>query len=130
MPIFLWLIWTVLVIFLVSVVSRMLWLNSYVRNLPRIPLSLHLSFLRPNKTSVELYQCLEKITNYCDGLAYFWMGTKLAILCDDPANIKTILMSKDCINRPNFYRMMPGTGNGILTANGNSKRYSSIFEST
>lgn len=63
-----------------------------------------------------MYQSLQTILNYYDGMASAWFGTKLAIICDDPVNIKTILMSKDCVNKPYYYRMMRLAGKGLFTA--------------
>lgn len=117
MPLFVWVICAAFVIFMVDLVSRRKRLSDCVRNLPKIPLSAIVPFLRPNKTSTEVFECLEKIFNYHDGSASMLVGTKLTVLFDDPENIKTILLSKDCVDKPYYYRHIAG-GDGLFTANG------------
>lgn len=123
MPLFLWIICALLVISVVYVVSRRQRVNAYVKNLPKIPFALLAPFLelKSNKTQTELFQCIDKVVNCYNGLASFWMGSKLVVICDDPVNMKTILMSKHCVNKPYFYRMMAAAGNGIFTSTSMSK---------
>lgn len=102
---------------IVSFGLRVIMLNACVRHLPRIPFSMFRSFLGTAKTSTELYQCLNKAFTMYDGMCTFWFGPKLAVVCDDPEDMKTIFMSKDCFERPYLYRMLGGlAGNGLFTA--------------
>lgn len=112
------LVGAVLVITMVRLVLRLLRLNSYVKTLPKIPFAVLMPLFRRHKTSVELFQFLEKIGNYYDGLASFWVGTILVVICDDPVNMKTILMSKHCVEKPYLYRLVTAIGDGILLAKG------------
>lgn len=123
MPFFVWVMCALLVILVVSAVSRRQRLSAYVKKLPKIPFALLAPFLELHsyKTQTELFQCIDKVINYYDGLASFWMGSKLVVICDDPVNMKTILMSKHCVNKPYIYRMMAAAGNGIFTSTGESK---------
>lgn len=116
MPVFVLLIVMVLTIYLVQIILDMLRQNSYVKNLPRIPFKILLPMLRQNKTTTDIYEYLNRILYEYDGLSKLWMGSRLVVVCADPVNIKTILMSKDCLDKPYIYRMMAGVGNGIFTA--------------
>lgn len=123
MSLFVWLIFVLLLISVVSVVLRRQWLNSYVKKLPKIPFALLAPFLQiySYKTQTELFQCIDRVINHYDGLASFWMGPKLVVICDDPVNMKTILMSKHCTNKPYIYRMITAAGNGIFTSTSRSR---------
>lgn len=121
MPVFLWLICVltcVAVVLIAALMVRIKQINSYMKNIPKIPCSMLAPFLvfRSNKTQAKIFQDMEKLINYHDGLAYFCLGTQLTVFCDDPVNLKTILMSKDCVNKPYFYRMMAAAGRGIFTS--------------
>lgn len=118
MPVFVWLIFTVFIVFIAAIVVRKLWLESYVKNLPKIPFKLLAPFceLRSHKSPVEIYQYAERVLNYRNGLTSLWIGLKLTVICDDPINMKTILLSKQCLNKPYFYRMLAEAGNGLFTA--------------
>lgn len=118
MPLFVWVICAALMIFVIDFVMSRMRFNKYIKVLPKIPLAVIVPFLRPNQTSVEIFQCIEKVINHYNGLASFWIGTKPVIICDDPVNMKTILLSKDCISKPSFYRMLSVAGNGIFSAKG------------
>lgn len=118
MPAFVWLFGAVIVILLVSLVSRILWRNTYVKHLPRVPLSTFSSFLFQVKSPKELFQSLERISNSNDGMTTIWFGPMLGVICDDPEDVKTIFTSKDCFDKPNVYRMLRLAGNGIFTASG------------
>lgn len=106
------------VILMIDLVSRRKRLSDCVRNLPKVPFSAIVPFLRPNKTSAEVFECFEKIFNYHDGLSSILVGSKLTVFFDDPENIKTILLSKDCVDKPYYYRQLTAGGDGLFTANG------------
>lgn len=129
MALFVLLIGAVLVIAMLRLMLRRLRLNSYVKTLPKIPFSVFMSLLRPNKTKVEQFQCFEKICNYYDGLASLWVGTKLVVICDDPVNMKTILMSKHCVDKPYYYRLVTAIGDGLFFANGIFRIAINVFNS-
>lgn len=114
-----WTICTVIVILWVKLRLRQEQLGSYVKNLPKIPFKVLLPFLRPNQTTADLFKNIEGLTNYHEGLAAFFAGPRLAVVCSDPENMKTILMSKDCLNKPYLYRMVPQISNGLLFSSGN-----------
>lgn len=99
-------------------VLRLLRLNSYVKTLPKIPFAVLMPLLRRNKTKVELFQCIDKVINYHDGLSSLCTGTKLVVFCDDPVNMKTILMSKHCVDKPYIYRMITTVSDGLVLAKG------------
>lgn len=118
MLLLLWVVCVVFVILVIDSILRRMRLNAYVENLPRISSLVLLTSLWQSKTSTELFHAIDKVTSSCDGLVSLWMGTKLVILCDDPVNMKTILMSKNCIDRPYNYRLLSSCGDGIFTARG------------
>lgn len=105
--------------YLVEVVYRMFRQNVYVKNLPRVPIKMCLPMLLPKQKSTDTYNCVNAILHKYDGLAKLWMGSQLVVTCDDPVNMKTILMSKDCLDKPNLYRMTAGGGDGLATAESN-----------
>lgn len=109
-------------ILVVDLVLRQRRQSPYVENLPKLPFKMFVPLLRPNITTAEIYHRMEQLTNYCHGLVAFWIFPKLVIICDDPVNLKTILMSGDCLNKPYHYRMVPASGDGILFSRGISNR--------
>lgn len=93
--------------------------NRYVWNLPKIPNKVLVPFLRPNKTAIDMYECLENLVNSHRGTSAAWLGPRLAVFCDDPVNVKTVLNSKHCFGKPYLYRLMTAAGNGLFTSDGN-----------
>lgn len=118
MPAFVWFFGAVIVVLVVSLVSRILWLNTYVKHLPRVPLSMISPYLVKVKSAKELFQSFEKISNSIDGMTTVWFGFELGVICDDLEDIKTVITSKDCIDKPQIFRMMKLAGNGIFTSSG------------
>lgn len=117
------LVWTICMVFVILVVKNVLRLKrmgSYVKRLPGIPFKAVLPLLQPNTTTTELFKIYENITNYLDGdgLKKIWLLHKLVVLCDDPVNLRTILMSKDCLSKPYQYRLVSAVGEGILFSKG------------
>lgn len=113
-----WIVCVVFVILVIDSILRRMRLNAYVKDLPQISSLVLLPNLWQTKTSTELFQIFEKVVNSCDGLFSIWVGTKLVIHCDDPVNMKTILMSKNCLDKPYYYRQLSACGDGIFTAQG------------
>lgn len=109
----------VFVILAVHLVWRQMRRTFCLKSLPKVPFKVLVPFLRPNKTTTELFQMTEKMTNYYDSLAAFWSGLDLTVICDDPVNLKTILTSKDCLDKPYLYRLVPETAEGIVFSEGN-----------
>lgn len=112
------LVWTICVIFFIiwiKLALRRKRRNSYVENLPKIPFKVLLPLLRPNITTTELFQIYEKATNSIDGdgLKTFCIFANLAIVCDDPVNLRTILKSKDCFSKTHHFRLLPAVADGI-----------------
>lgn len=105
----------VFVIYILQNIYQMLRQNAYVKNLPRVPISICLPMLRSNKKTADIYQYVNGVLNEYDGMAKLWMGSRLVVICDDPVNIRTILMSKDCLDKPYLYRMVTSLGNGLFT---------------
>lgn len=116
------------VILLIAFVRHRMRLNAYVKNLPKIPQSAFLPLLWVNKTSAELFYHFEKITSYCDGLTSGLFGTKLVIFCDDPVNMQTILTSKQCVNKPDQYRMVTAASRGVFAAKGICTHSKNVFD--
>lgn len=117
MLVLLWIICTALVILVFDLILRRLRHSFYVKNLPKIPLKVILPLLRPNITTTELFQIYEKATKINDGLAAIWILAKLVIVCEDPVNLRTILMSKDCFGKPYHFRLNTAAA-GILFSEG------------
>lgn len=120
MFLFLWIICTAFVVMVFDLILQRLRLSFYVKNLPTIPLKVVLPLLRPNVTTTEIFQIDEKATNMHDGLTATWIFAQLLVICDDPVNLRTILMSKDCFGKPHNYRLIPAIANGILFSEGES----------
>lgn len=116
MSVFVWPILMVITIYLVQCISQIFRQIAFVKNLPHIPLNLCLPLLRHNKKTTDIYNLTAAITNAYDGMAKMWFGSQLVVVCDDPVNMKTILMSKDCLDKPSLHIMATFMGNGILTA--------------
>lgn len=114
---------TICMVFVIWVADAMLRFKrvaSHVKKLPTIPIKVLLPILRPNITTTELFQIYDKISYYfdSDGLTKVWLLHKLVVLCDDPVNLRTILMSKDCFSKPYHYRLVSAVGDGILFSEG------------
>ncbi|TGZ50731.1 Uncharacterized protein DBV15_09307 [Temnothorax longispinosus] len=46
----------------------------------------------------------------------FWLGSKLFIGIYEPDDVKTILQSKNCIDKSMLYKVVPLLGMGLITA--------------
>lgn len=118
MSVFLVLVATVIAGGVVHFIMKMYRLNEMVKDLPKIPLGLTRKMLTANKTSIDSFHVLEKALGFHNGLAKFWIGPTLAVVCDDPENMKLILMSKNCVDKPYLYRLIGGAGEGIFASHG------------
>lgn len=64
-----------------------------------------------------MYEITQQISNSYERLGKGFIAHMLTIFVDHPDDLKTILNSKDCLDKPYIYRLIPG-GDGLLTANG------------
>lgn len=113
---FVCIICAVIVTSMVYLVSHVLSLNAYVKHIPRVPLTMFKSFLTQTKTPTEFYEFLQNIFHLYGGMASLWFGPNLAVVCADPEDMRTVFMSKDCVDKPYLYRLMRALGNGIFSA--------------
>lgn len=109
---------TATVAFIVQNFLRIYRLNKCVKNVSFVPISIMKKFVTFNYSAVDTFNTIDDVLRFRNGLSKFWLGTKLILFCDDPANTKLILMSKNCVERPDFYRFIAGTGESLLTAHG------------
>lgn len=121
MILFLILIATSIVAFLVQTILLVYQRDKkYVKNIPSVPFWTMTKFVTFKNSSVDTFNKIEEVIGYHTGMAKFWVGTKLVLFCEDPVNMKTILMSKNCVEKPDYYRFIAGTGDGLFTAHGNA----------
>lgn len=65
----------------------------------------------------EIYN---EITKFCDAAPHpsrYWLGTILVVFVSSPEDMKTILNSPHCIQKPYMYEYL-GVKNGLMVANG------------
>lgn len=117
MNVFVFLIVVLIVSLMLYTFIEMYRANEYVKDLPLIPWAIMKKLVKTNRTPVDTFNIIEQMFESCHGLAKFWMGTKLAVVCDDPADIKLILMSKNCVDKPYLYRFIGG-GDGVFSSHG------------
>lgn len=118
MLVFIILIVTIVIGLIGKTILHMYRLNEYVKNVPFIPWEILKKLIMANKTTTDTFKIFEQALQYHKGLAKFWIGTKLVVVCDDPENMKTILSSKHCLNKPYIYRLIAGAGDGIFSSHG------------
>lgn len=111
-----------------SIITLILWMvlryrriNSLVKDVPFISIDVLNLFKIGNR---DIYEVATQISNSYERLGKGWLGPTLTIYMDHPDDLRTILNSKDCLDKPYIYRFLPA-GNGLLTANG--KNDLSIF---
>lgn len=112
-----------LIVFILSFCFVYIYVHFYrvyvhVRNIPTIPFNIIWPLYQINMNAKKYFDIFNNIQLAHDGLSKFWLGPKLAIVCDEPSLIHTILMSKECIEKPYLYRMIVGAGNGIFSSKG------------
>lgn len=99
-------------------------MESYVKHLPTMhPVypfigNAH-SFI--GKSTAELFKGITEFIRDMDTPAKAYIGPVLNITLDKPEDIKTILMSQTCLDKPYMYRFLPSTV-GILTTECNVKQ--------
>lgn len=93
-------------------------LESYVKDLPMLepcyPIigNAH-EFI--GKTTAQLFTDIVLFIKTFNSPTKSWIGPVLTITLDKPGDIKTVLMSPTCLDKPYMYRFLPSTV-GILTA--------------
>lgn len=116
--------WVLIFLFIVCVLLivqsylRYRRLNKNVKDIPAIPMRLLIQLLRPNKTPVQIFYLLESVFNAANELAKYWIGHKLVLILNNPDDIQTVLMSRDCVEKSYFYRLIAGVGVGLFASNG------------
>lgn len=66
------------------------------------------------KSTTELFNGIVKFVNETETPSKAYIGPVLNITLDKPEDIRTILMSQTCLDKPYMYRFLPSTV-GILT---------------
>lgn len=93
-------------------------LESYVKDLPMLepcyPIigNAH-EFI--GKNTAQLFADIVQFVKTYNSPTKSWIGPVLTITLDKPEDIKTVLMSQTCLDKPYMYRFLPSTV-GILTA--------------
>lgn len=112
-------LFAVLVItFIVKYILYKRHLESYVKDLPILepcyPLigNAH-EFI--GKNTAQLFTDIVQFIKTFNTPTKSWIGPILTITLDKPADIKIVLQSPMCLDKPYFYRFLPSTV-GILTA--------------
>lgn len=92
-------------------------LESYVKDLPMLepcyPIigNAH-EFI--GKNTAQLFTDIVAFVKTYGTPAKSWIGPALTITLDKPEDVKTVLMSQTCLDKPYMYRFLPSTV-GILT---------------
>lgn len=92
-------------------------MESYVKHLPTMhpvyPFVGNAHFFI-GKTTSELFNGIVKFVNDNGTPAKAYIGPVLNVTLDKPEDIRTILLSSNCLDKPYMYRFLPSTV-GILT---------------
>lgn len=87
-------------------------MESYVKHLPTMhpvyPLIGNAHFFI-GKSTTELFSGIVKFINDNETPSKAYIGPILNITLDKPEDIRTILMSSSCLNKPYMYRFLPST---------------------
>lgn len=92
--------------------------NKYVENVPFVPWQIMKQFISLKSRTCDTYKIIEQMFGHQNGLGKFFIGTKLVVVCDDPVDVKTILLSRRCVDKPYLYRLIPGARNGLFSSHG------------
>lgn len=84
---------------------------------PDYPLigAMHLFFGKDNE---EVFQVIDDILNEYKSPAKAWLGPTLVILVDNPEDLKIVLNSPHCMQKPYIYDFL-GVSKGLMAASGN-----------
>lgn len=93
-------------------------LECYVKNIPSIP-CLFLPFIGHGhafvgKTSEAFFNIYYQFVDKVETPSKCFLGPFLIINLDKPEDIKTVLTSSSCLDRPYFYQFLPNI-NGLFT---------------
>lgn len=93
-------------------------IECYVKNIPTIP-CVFLPLIGHGhafigKTSEAFLNIYYQFVNKVETPSKFYLGPFLVINLDKPEDIRTILTSSSCLDRPYFYQFLPNT-NGLFT---------------
>ncbi len=102
----------VLVALLLSVILRYRRINGIVGDIPYV--SLEHSNIQKIKNG-DVYEIATQISNSYERLGKAWIGSKLFVFIDHPDDLRTILNSKDCLDKPYAYGFIKA-GDGLLTS--------------
>lgn len=93
-------------------------MESFVKNLPTLEPCYPLvgcAFEFVGKSSAQIFKdTVETVKNHSTPCKT-WVGPLLLITVDKPEDVKTVLMSSACLDKPYIYRFLPSSF-GILTA--------------
>lgn len=112
----------IFIIFLILGLKYYLWkrhMESYVQHLPTIRSSSFplignaCKFL--GKSTSDLFRGIIKFIQTNETPTKIWIGPVLTITLDKPEDVKAVLMSPNCLDKPYMYRFLPSDV-GILTA--------------
>lgn len=100
------------VIGLIKYFLHMRYMESYVKHLPTMhpvyPFIGNAHFFI-GKSTAELFNGIVKFVKDNQTPAKAYIGPVLNITLDKPEDIRTILMSSSCLNKPYMYRFLPST---------------------
>lgn len=93
-------------------------MESYVKDLPGLEGTLPVignahEFV--GKSTAEMFTEITSLVKRLDSPIKTWIGPMLTIIMDKPEDVKAILMSSNCLDKPYMYRFLPSDV-GILTA--------------
>lgn len=93
-------------------------MKSFVQNVPTVEPSYPLigsAFEFVGKNSAQLFRMIVQAVKRHSTPCKAWLGPVLAIVVDRPEDVKAVLMSTACLDKPYMYRFLPSTS-GLLTA--------------
>lgn len=118
MQMFIVLVVTFIVVFILQSIFEIWRLNNYVKHVPLIPWSIFKNFVFLKKTTVDVFKYGIEALELYNGIAKVYIGPKLMLICDNPENMKLILTSKECMDKTHFYHFVSAVGKGLFTSNG------------
>lgn len=73
------------------------------------------AFQLVGKNSAQVFSMIVQAVKAHSTPCKAWLGPVLAIVVDRPEDVRTVLMSTACLDKPYMYRFLPSTS-GLLTA--------------